>query len=104
MKNLGVAGVILGIKITKTSDGYALSQTHYVEKILKKFSKIDNDLARTLIDENLHLYKNNGEIISQLEYSQIIDSLMYLMNYTPPNIAYTINRLSRYTSNLGSNH
>ena len=28
MKDMGVADVILGMKITKTSDGYALSQSH----------------------------------------------------------------------------
>ena len=37
MKDMGVADVILGMIITKTSDGYALSQSHYIEKILGKF-------------------------------------------------------------------
>ncbi|MBM1124202.1 hypothetical protein JQN44_27380, partial [Klebsiella pneumoniae] len=31
MKDLGVADVILGIRITKTSDGYTLSQTHFIK-------------------------------------------------------------------------
>ena len=37
MKDLGVVDVILGIKISKTSNGLILSQSHYIEKILKKF-------------------------------------------------------------------
>ncbi|CAL9013656.1 unnamed protein product [Prunus brigantina] len=41
MKDLGVADVILGIKISRTSDGLVLSQSHYIEKILAKFSKYD---------------------------------------------------------------
>ena len=41
MKDLGVADVILGIKITRTSEGYALYQSHDVEKILEKFGKHD---------------------------------------------------------------
>lgn len=64
MKDLGVADVILGIKIIKTSNGYALSQTYYIEKILDKFSKSDSDIAKTPIDGNQHLYKNDGEGIS----------------------------------------
>ena len=32
-KDLEVADLILGIKISRTSEGYILSQTHYVEKI-----------------------------------------------------------------------
>ena len=36
MKDLGVADMILGIKILKTPNGLALSQTHYIQKILEK--------------------------------------------------------------------
>ena len=104
MKDLGVADVILGIKITKTSEGYALSQSHYVEKILEKFRKHDDRPAKTPVDISLHLSKNTNAGISQLEYSQIIESLMYLMNCTRPDIAFTVSKLSRYTINLGSDH
>ena len=40
MIDMGVADVILGMKITKTSDGYALSQSHYIEKILDNLSRM----------------------------------------------------------------
>ena len=76
-KDLGIEDVILGIKITRTSEGYALSQSHYVEKILEKFGKHDDRPTKTPVDISLHLSKNTGESISQLEYSQIIGSLMY---------------------------
>ena len=33
MKDMGLADVILGMKITRTSNGIILSQTHYVDKI-----------------------------------------------------------------------
>ena len=39
MKDLGVADVILGIKITRTSDGLVLSQSHYIKKVLEKFGR-----------------------------------------------------------------
>ena len=99
MKDMGVAYVILGIKIFKTSEGYTLSQSHYVEKILSKFIKHDDRRAMTPIHPNLHLFKNIGKGISQLEYSQIIGSLMYLMNCSRPDLSYAVSRLSRYTSN-----
>ena len=35
MKDLGLTNVILGIKISRTSEGITLSQLHYVEKMLK---------------------------------------------------------------------
>ena len=36
MKDMGVADVILGVKIHKTPRGLALSQSHYIETVLGK--------------------------------------------------------------------
>ena len=35
MKDMGLANVILGIKIARTQNGLIFSQTHYVDKILE---------------------------------------------------------------------
>ena len=104
MKDMGLAEVILGIKITRTANGLILDQSHYVDKLLEKFSKDDNSIVRTPIDANHHLSKNKEEIISQVEYARVIGSLMYLMSCTRPDIAFTVSRLSRYTSNPGADH
>ena len=104
MKDMGLADVILGIKITRTSEGLILNQSHYVDKILEKFNKDDSGIARTPLDTSFHLAKNRGEGISQIEYSRIIGSLMYLMSCTRPDIAYTVSKLSRFTSNLSADH
>ena len=104
MKDLGVVDVILGIKISKTIDELILSQSHYIEKIPKKYKQDDSSQMRTLVDVNLHLSKNNGKNLSQQEYAQTIGSLMYVMNCTRPDIAYAISKLSRYTSNPGPHH
>ena len=39
MKDLGVADVILEIKITRTLDGTSLSQSHYVNKMIERFKE-----------------------------------------------------------------
>ena len=76
MKDMGLADVILGVKITRTSDGLAFSRTHYIDKILEKFNQSDIGIARSPVDLSLHLSKNLGEGVSQLEYSRIIESLV----------------------------
>ena len=76
-----------------------LSQSHYVDNILGKFDKDNSGIARTPVDVTLHFYMNKGESVAQLEYSRVIGSLMYLMSCTRPDIAYVVNKLSRYTSN-----
>lgn len=104
MKDLGETDVILGVKVTKTSNGFSLSQAHYVEKVLKKFNSFDVVPVKTPYDPSIHLKKNKGYSVSQSEYAKIIRSLMFLMNYTRPDIAYAVSRLSRYTHNPSKDH
>ena len=104
MKDLRVADVILGIKITRIPDGISLSQSHYVEKMIERFS--DHEIKENTNPFLLHIYlhKNTGTKIRQLEYSQIIENLIYLMNCTRLDIAYVVSKLSRYTSNPSDQH
>jgi hypothetical protein len=96
--------MMLGIKISRTNEGYTLSQSHYIESVLKKFDSDQGKPMKTPVDLTLHLSKNAGESINQLEYSRIIGSLMYITNCTRPDIAQAINKLSRFTSNPGADH
>ena len=104
MKDLGVADVILGVKIIKTPQGYALSQSHYIAKLLERFKQYNITIAKSPVDMNQNWVKNTGDGIYQLEYSRILGSIMYVMNCTRPDIAYAISKLSRYTSNPGKHH
>ncbi|CAM8998355.1 unnamed protein product [Rhodiola kirilowii] len=104
MKDFGEVDVILGVRVTKIDKGYMLSQTHYVEKILKKFDCFDVVPVRTPCDPNKHLFKNSGTSVSQEEYAKVIGSLMFLMNCTRPDIAFAVSRLSRYTHNPSGEH
>ena len=104
MKDLGLADVILGIKIKRTTDRLILSQLHYVDNIHGKFEKDNSSIARTLVDVTLHFSKNKVESVSEVEYSRVIGNLMYLMNCTRLDIAYVVNKLSRYTNNPRAKH
>ncbi|GJS51917.1 zinc finger, CCHC-type containing protein [Tanacetum coccineum] len=94
--------VILGIRIKHKSNGIAISQSHYIEKVLKKFNYFDCTLVSTHMDISEKLMPNNGQVVSQLECSKVIGCLMYTMTYTRPDIAFAVGKLSRYTSNPGT--
>ena len=104
MKDLGEANIILGINILRDNDCITLSQSHYVEKILKKFDHFDMSPMFTPFDSKVHLVKNRGDSVSQDKYAQIISSLMFLTNCTRPDIAHVVGRLSRYTHNPSIEH
>ncbi|GKD54463.1 zinc finger, CCHC-type containing protein, partial [Tanacetum coccineum] len=99
MKDLGEADVILGIRIKHESNRIPISQSHYIEKVLKKFNYFDCTPVSTPMDTSEKRMPNNGDAISQLEYSRVIGCLMYAMTCTRHDIAFAMGKLSRYTSN-----
>ncbi|GKA69914.1 zinc finger, CCHC-type containing protein [Tanacetum coccineum] len=66
MKDMGEADVILGIRIKHESNGISISQSHYIEKVLKKFNYFDCTPVSTPMDTSEKLMPNNGQVISQL--------------------------------------
>ncbi|KAL0550032.1 hypothetical protein IC582_014528 [Cucumis melo] len=68
MKGLGEADVILDIKITRTENGTFVDQSHYIEKILKKYNYFDSKLACTPYGSSVKLFKNTGDSVNQSEY------------------------------------
>ncbi|GJY80539.1 zinc finger, CCHC-type containing protein, partial [Tanacetum coccineum] len=71
---------------------------------MKDMGEADVILVSTPMDTSEKLMPNNGQAISQLEYSRVIGCLMYAMTCTRPDIAFVVGKLSRYTSNLGTQH
>jgi hypothetical protein len=104
MKDLKEVDTILGIKVKKHSGGYALCQSHYIEKILLKFQYLGIKEVTTPYDSTVKLIENSGRVVAQLEYASAIGSLMYAMHDTRPNISFTVCKLSRYTNNPSMEH
>ena len=104
MKDMGEADVILGMRIKHESNGISISQSHYIDKVLKKFNYFDCTPVSTPMDTSEKLMPNNGHAVSQLEYSRVIGCLMYAMTCTRPDIAFAVGKLSRYTSNPSTQH
>ncbi|GKE04299.1 zinc finger, CCHC-type containing protein [Tanacetum coccineum] len=101
---MGEADVILGIKIKRENKGIVIIQSHYIEKILKKFNRECCSPVSTPMDPVEKLMPNTGKPVDQLEYSRAIGCLMYAMTNTRPDIAYAVGRLSRFTSNPSRHH
>nr|GEU71132.1 zinc finger, CCHC-type [Tanacetum cinerariifolium] len=103
IKDMGEANVIFGIKIKRENKGIVITQSHYIEKILKKFNREDCSPVSTPMDPVEKLKPNTGLHVDQLEYSRAIGCLMYAMKSTKPDIAYVVGRLS-YSDASWINH
>nr|GEV17572.1 zinc finger, CCHC-type [Tanacetum cinerariifolium] len=95
MKDTREADVIFGIRIKHKSNGIAISQSHYIEKVLKKFNYSDCTPVSKHRDTCEKLMPNRGLVVSQLEYSRVIDCLMYAMTCTRHDIAFAMGKPSR---------
>ncbi|KAL6321747.1 hypothetical protein AAG906_031262 [Vitis piasezkii] len=87
MKDLGLTDVILGIRVKKNHEGYVLTQSHYVESVLKRFGH----------------YDSKPYSVSQLVYSRVIGSRCTLQIVLDRYYLF-VNRLARYTNNLAKEH
>nr|GEV18191.1 zinc finger, CCHC-type [Tanacetum cinerariifolium] len=90
MKDMGETDVIVGIRINHESNGIAISQSYYIEKVLKKFNYFDCTPVSTLMDTSEKLMPNNGQAVSQLKYPRVIGFLMYAMTSIRPDIRFVV--------------
>ncbi|GJZ26424.1 retrovirus-related pol polyprotein from transposon TNT 1-94 [Tanacetum coccineum] len=73
-------------------------------KTLNKFRHYDDRPVVTPFDPKVQLKKKKRKSVSQLHYTQVLGSLMYIMNCTQQDLTYSVSRLSRYSHNPGRDH
>ncbi|GJW96873.1 hypothetical protein Tco_0178681 [Tanacetum coccineum] len=77
-----------------------MDESDYIKKVLKKFNYFNCTPVSNPIDISKKMMPNNGQAISQLEYSRMIGCLMYTMTCNRSDIAFAVGKLSVYTSKL----
>ncbi|KAJ9557526.1 hypothetical protein OSB04_012140 [Centaurea solstitialis] len=113
MKDLGEAAYILGIKIYRNRSRrlIGLSQSTYIDKILKRFRMDESKKGFIPMQHGIVLSKAQCPVSSEdqdkmklIPYASAIGSIMYAMLCTRPDIAYSISVTSRYQQNPGEAH
>ena len=78
MKDMGEAKVILRLTLNKSISGIVISQSHYVEKVLKKFGYQNCKSVYTLYDLSKIYNKNKiGTPVSQLQFPKYCQTTRY---------------------------
>ncbi|KAK1604187.1 hypothetical protein QYE76_027860, partial [Lolium multiflorum] len=113
MKDLGEASYILGIKIYRDRSRrlIGLSQSTYLDKILKKFRMDESKKGFLPMLPGKVLSKTQGpataeerERMCNIPYASAVGSIMYAMLCTRPDIAHAVSLTSRYQSDPGMEH
>jgi len=104
MKDLGKTRFFLGLQIEYTKNGILVHQSNYTERVLKRFNMENaNPLSTSMMGRTLNVEKdpfrpkedNERDLGYEVPYLSDIGALMYLANYTRPDIAFTVNILAR---------
>ena len=101
---------MLGMQVTRdrANRTLTLSQQAYLEKMLEKLGLLQMNPVTTPMNPNTVLVKAPSTHTASKQdisfYQSIIGSLMYAANGTRPDIAFAVNRLSKYSSNPDSIH
>jgi hypothetical protein len=82
------------IEINKNNDIH-LHQTAYVEEILERFGMTNARSVTSPSDKELY-NPDEEEITKEYPFRELIGSLLYLATMTRIDIAFTVNRLSKY--------
>lgn len=113
MKDMGEAAYILGIKIYRDRSKrlIGLSQSTYIDKVLKRFKMQDSKKGNLPMLHGMALSKSQCpssqkelEEMSRVPYASAVGSIMYAMLCTRPDVSYALSMTSRYQANPGQSH
>ena len=113
MKDLGKSTYILDIRVYRDRSRrmIGLFQSLYLEKVLKRFNTLDSKRGLLPFRHGIHLSKGMSpktpekmEQMAKVPYASAIESLMYTILHTRPDIAYVISVTSRFQFNPGLEH
>ena len=113
MKELGEAAYILGIKIYRDRSQRLLdlSQSGYIDKVLKRFSMQDSKRGFLSMSHGIKLnksqcptMKDKRERMDKILYASAIGSIMYALLCTRPDVSCALSMTSRFQSDLGECH
>ena len=113
MKDLGEASHILGIKLMRDRRKrmLGLSQATYIDQILFRYGMQDSKkglvpfrLGKSLSVNQRPRTEAEKERMRGIPYASVVESLMYAMLRTRPDIYFTMGMVSRYQSDPDEEH
>jgi hypothetical protein len=104
MSMLGEMKFFLGLQITQSDEGIFISQTKYINEMLKKFQMQDCILVGTPMVTGCKLSQNDdSKNVEQTMYRSMIGSLVYV-TATSPNVMHVVCQVDRFQASPKASH
>uniref|UniRef100_A0A803NSQ7 Uncharacterized protein n=1 Tax=Cannabis sativa TaxID=3483 RepID=A0A803NSQ7_CANSA len=96
LKDLGPLHFFLGIEVYRDETGIYLTQTRYIEELLRRTNFTNLKICPTPATAGKPMSLSDGEPLNDpTAYRSIIGGLQYL-SHTRPDISYAVNKLSQF--------
>jgi hypothetical protein len=104
MKDLGPISHLLGMEVTQdlSRNTLKLSQETYIRSILRRFNFQTEKPSSVPMSPGLQLERDDK--VDDSPYPQLVGSLLYLSSCTRPDIAFAVNKLTRFISCHNASH
>ena len=106
LKDLGELRYFLGVSVQRDSNGsVSLDQSGYSDRILNKFDMNEAKPVSTPVDISMKLVKNDeSESVDKELYQSAVGSLLYLSQWTRPDLSYAVGNVAKFCENPSKNH
>ena len=104
MKDMDEISTFLGIDIKKSENGLFLSQSYYMEQLLKRFNMNECNSVKTPIETKLDIYEKDDNALLNERYRELIGCLLNLSQTTRPDLSFAVNYFSKFQCNPKLNH
>lgn len=94
----------MNIEIDRNRRTLTIHQQDYVDRLLDKFGMSDCNGQATPMEQGLKLMRNENDEKADVPYRELIDSIMFLMLASRPDLCFSIAYLSRFQDNPSETH
>lgn len=108
MKDIGPAKHCIGVRIRQGDGIIELDQANYIREILERFGMSECKPVGTPSDTNQKLsarmVNEENSLTGKIPYQEAVGCLLYLAGATRPDIAFSVNDVSRFNANHSDVH
>ncbi|MBW0510892.1 hypothetical protein O181_050607 [Austropuccinia psidii MF-1] len=109
IKDIGLADLMLGVKVSRTKTSINLDQQHFTKALLDLYGLSECKPVSTPLLPNTHMSVATKEEVEKFKllavnYQSAIGSINYLSTATRPDLSHSVSCLSQFLENPGIQH